>query len=1388
MSVRALDGREQPQQVMTAESTTWSIERAWSATTEGKTEQVRTVELSRFRAVVMLGAAGAGKTTEAARLADQERASGMSVYECRLAEFAETSTQLADHLARLAKNASERTAFYLDALDEAMIPARRCWLAIMHWITGELRGTGASLRITCRSAVWPSALTQVIREVAGDQSLAISLLHPLSDEDILAAAEAHGIDPVTFLEQIHTSGARNLAARPLSLRMLIRLHQSSNGLPASLKDLFDKGLELLASDPQERREIDTQNPIPPRALLESAERLACYMILSGRETVHLGDEPPPNQLSLLDLPDLTPEELRAIGLSGISDSTSPASFRFGHRQFAEYLAGRRLARLPSHQARALLAGSGGWHNGVAGPLRETTAFTAMFNVDVADWIATRDPEVIGLSDVADSSLRRTATLALLDRFRRGEMTDAQLRPGVLDFKGLRYDDADRDLRPLLTGRGGGCDDVLECAIDLARSWKLPSLSDELAELLLDPAVPLPMRVAAGYALRECSDATVRARLKPLIAGLPEDDADELKGIALTCIWPDQLSTPDLLTAMTARRRSSLYGAYASFLWKLDEEEFAAPGHLASALRWAKKEVSELRDTDVLHRIGMRIAQAALQELDDPVVARELTTVLRHWAKHHSSPLAWLPENRLEPRSRTELEENAPLRRNPNTRRRLIDVLARAIKTRNELLKLEYVTPGLRNAGDFLWLLGRACDRRRRMTARQNYLHLAWLLRWWDSPEHLSAWLRVCDDEPVKSILGNQRSVNLTSEEATHLRNRWELVAGNPPKEEEAALLDPPPRDRVLHVLGLAETKDIRYFKKLCRELTLEPTSTHYGGGERILTRTPGWGDADEETRARIVEVAKTYLSAEGIASEASRDVSSNSFHVDVLGAMWLLQECELGWLESRPESWWRDWCWYILRELVPDLVDEPNEPKQQIVKLLNRGSPTSVCQEVLALASGQDAEHGDILRSLLSLLRAQPNREMDERLCDAMRTGMVVEDRAGAVGEFVLTRAPDVSVPVCLDIVNGSVEGMSETAVERVAVSLLSVRAGESWRGLKTFLRSGKARARKVLKRFAHDGESTLFDSASIRQLGELTGILIELYPPDADPELEGVHRVTADESARTLRSRLISYLANLEDTEAVEALRQLESRFGGRHPWLRRPRSEAERALRLSRWSTIPVDVVAGVLRADAGRLVRSEDDAVDGIEYALEKYSAALSGDAGDSVEDLWNTAKGETPTPKAEEHISSKLCAGVRAYFREYAVTADREVEIHRRSVVHDAGGESGSEVDILAQVGARGTVSGDAIRVPVEVKLSSNDQAKTGMQEQLVDRYMRQLGASHGLYVVVWMSLPQAESLQAHHRPKWESIETAREDLRQEAERLSRERGICVRAVVVDGSLR
>ena len=1371
---------------MTAESSTWTIERVWSTTVAATMEELNTPELSRFRGLVMLGAAGAGKTTEATRLADHERLAGASVHWCRLAEFAESSTELRQHLAEHSRGADERTVLYLDALDEAMIPARRRWLAIKRWVTEDLAGTGAAIRITCRSAPWPSELTQVIGELVGSESFATAVLQPLSDEDIRSAAASQGIASAAFLERIHSSKARSLASQPLSLRMLMRLHQSSHGLPASLRDLFQNGLELLASDPEHRRKIDTQNPLPPTELLEAAERLACYMILGGHDAVHIGDEPLPNQLGRQDLAvAISPRELDAIRQSGISDSASPTSFRFAHRQFAEYLAGRRLGHLPTHQAKALLAGPEGWRGGLAGPLRETAAFAAMFSADVAHWIASRDPDVIGLSDVADSDLRREATLALLDRFRCGKLTAAQLRPGVLESRGLRYDHADSDLRPLLVARADGCSDQLQCAIHLVRDWKLPSLSAELADLVLDSATTIQIRVLAGYALRDCGDATARQRLMPLIAGLAEDNDDELKGIALHCMWPDHLSTPDLLNALRPKRRPSLSGAYASFLLQLDRDEFAATGYLEAGLRWAKGQASDRLTTGAMHRIAMRVSQAALHHLDAPVVSRELTAVLDEWARHDTSPLARLPKDRPHRALHAEQHDKAPLHTNREARRRLIDLLASHVQTRQHMMTMGHRTPGLRNIEDSRWLLDRACDEQCPKIARENYLHLACLLPWKTNSDDVDAWLRVCDDEPVKSILGNQRSVELASDQAEELRRRWKMQLDSSRHREEIRPLDPPPSRRVVEALRLAETRDVRYFRRLCTDLTLEPTSTHCEC-QRFLTKTPGWREADSEVRARVVAAAKAYLSNTGAVSEAAEAVSPNSFHVHVMGAIWLLLERDVEWLRSRRRSWWGNRCWYIFRQVLPDLPDEPQEPKRDILALLNEKNPATVCQEITTLALGRDA-FGELLPGLLTVLMDMSNRELDKKLCAALCTGEIAEPNTTAVAEFVLTRAPDMSIPACLNILTGTT-GASNDAVEHVAAALLHRRAREVWHVLKGFLLLVPERGRRVLGRVAHRRETRLLAALKTQQVGELAGVLIEVVPPETDREGDGAHRVTPDDSARTLRTQLISHLVGLEDADAVAALRRLAARFADRYEWLPLARSRAEHALRLSRWSPFSVGVVAHVLGAAAARLMRSEDDVVDGIECALESYEEALSRDGGESTEDLWNTARGATPTPKAEKHVSSKLCGAVPAYFRDYAIAADREAEIHRRQVANSSGGEPGSELDILAQAPARGTVTRDAIRVPIEVKLSGNDEARTAVRAQLAERYMPQLGASHGVYVVVWMSLPRPDDLREHHRPKWPSIEAARAELRQEAERVSKERGIHVRTIVVDGSLR
>lgn len=1120
----------------------------------------------------------------------------------------------------------------------------------------------------------------------------------------------------------------------------------------------------------------------PDKIVDVAERLACHTVLTGRETVHIGDDVPAGQLGLQDLSGRFDEdELRAVGSSGLCDPGAPETFRFAHRQFAEYLAGRRLARLPTHQSRAFLAGPDGWRSGAAGPLRETAAFAAMFATDLAAWLSNRDPEVVGLSDVADDALRQRATLGLLDRFRNGILEAGQLHRGGMELRGFQYEGAETDLRPVLQERGDCCEHVLMCAISLIRSWRLSSMSDALADFALDSMAPLHARTSAGHALLECGTDGARERLKPLVGGLPEDDQDELKGIALRCNWPDRLSTPELFDALTPRRQPSLLGAYCAFLHGLDAGGFPSPGQVAAGLRWATNLALEPSATEPLHRLGMRIAHAALRELEDPEIAGGLVSLMRHWMKWRKSPLAPWREDPLNP----PLSDRASLYADRPVRRRLIDRLTEFAVSTEELQNLAFEVPGLLHEEDFQWLLRRGCDGGRAVAVRERYLEIAKFLPWRSRRGDVDAWLRVCDADPVKKVLGNQKSIALDSEQATRLREDRKRLQDRKRKTETPPL-DPPPRERVLKFLALSETKDVGYFPNLCRELTLKPTSTRYEFG-RFLTNTPGWRDADPETRKRIVEVAKRYLSVDAIAEDFSSKGSQDSIYIGAFEAMWLLLEVAPDWLKSRPDSWWNGWCRYILAKSMLNMHEEPTDPKLRLVTLLNGSTPSSVCREVMHLLSsdGTDGRHWR-LSDALRLLADQPNTRLDEKLCEALEGGEVQEEDIVDVAEFVLRRVRGRSLPMCFRILENARIRSKGSQAEHVAVALLRNCPGASWTVLKTYLDADQDGARRVLEKFAYDNRHESF-AMSTRQLGELADMLLDLFPPDEDDDDEDKGSLVEPvDAARLLRTRLISRLDRLCDEPSVDAFRRLEQRLGNRYPWLAGARIHAERGYRRTLWSPFPVGVIADVMDAKTRRLLRSDEDVVDGIECALDQYAEALRQDGTESVEDLWNTA-GTEPSPKAEEHVSRKLCGVVRSYF-ENAVAAAREVKIFQRSVGRADGGQPGSEVDILVQAPGRGTTSGDAIRVPIEVKLSSNPQAKTGMKDQLVDRYMRQLGATHGVHVVVWMTTPNPKCLQRHHRPRWSCIEDARRDLEEKAKRLSEERQVRVRAVVVDGSLR
>lgn len=1379
----------------------WPIDRSWSVVNaQGNREQVHSRDLDRYRAAVLLGAAGLGKTFELKQLAEADRARGLDVRLVRLAELGQTPDGLASGFASLATSASADTVLYLDALDEVMVPVGTAGLVMTRWVSDTLVAAKPRLRISCRSAVWPPGVENAIRGVYGVDEYALAFLQPLSLEDVKRAASARGVDAVTFVREVEVAGVFPLAQQPLTLQMLLRLHATRGALPERRRDLFRDAMEELASEPHERMRNGTAVDVYLADLLEAAERLACYTLLSARDTIDLSDTPLSSALGVRELQrlpggnrPLEPQLLRAIGRSGLCESDNPDRFRFAHRQFAEYLAGRRLAKLLPHQARALLGAGPGWQAGVAGPLREAAAFAAMESSDIASWVTDHDPEVVGLSDVADEALRRQATLNLLAKFRRHELTDLQVLPDRMELRGFQYDGAENDLQAVLKERQDGCEDVLECAVALIDSWGLGSISDALADLVLDVTAPLNSRKAAGYALAKAGTPEARQRLLPLIAGGPDDEDLDLKGLALRCNWPGGLTVPDLLSALTLPSRPNYFGAYASFLYSLHLDEFDARGHRLLGLRWARQFIRQHDDSEATSRIARRIAIAATDEIDEPGIAESLADLILDAAEMHAgSPLMMRRRLFL---GDTETEDAAPVfAARPAARRKLIDAIAaRATKEQAHWWWAVGEIQGLLLPDDFPWLIERATALALPMVQRENYAKLAKTLPWRGSVAGIEAWFAARETEPIASQFPYPLSIALDSEEAAEAR-RDHAESERLSRPVRRKRLRPRPAKRVEQVLALSEIQDARFFLDLCRELTLEEYSFHYGFA-RFLTTTPGWMAADEGTRNRIINSAKRYLDAASDEPQSARNQPLTAILPGPMAAIWLVMECDPGWIDSLPEDWWRRWAWYILRELHPHLIGESEEPKQSLLRKLQERAPAEVRASLESLATSAGAGTRDLLQSLLGALDEIEDVELDALLSTLMVAGDIPDDRVGDVAEFILSRSGDQALAACLSRLDATEVTKREDAAIQAAVALLCEQTQVAWSSVFELLERRPDLAARVLGDSAHGGHSRFRrnldeDRSGLAdlpagQIAELVSLLFEVFP-GAAPLHTRVYSPGPDDSARHLRDRLISRLGEQRDLEAVEALRALERKFGTKHPWLRRPRAAAERSYRLSRWVPLPPGVVAEVLSATGKRLVRSGRDAVDGVEAAITSYARDLRHDSPSDLEDLWNLPTQGPPTPKTEERVSDKLCIAVRRYFRDFAVVADREVQVFRRKLSPAAGGAPGSEVDLLCRVSPAGAVDGDAIAVPIEVKLAHNAEARTGLREQLFGRYMSELGTDFGVFVVAWMGAQEAAG---GYRPLWATPEAAREELEEQARQVmsSAPEILCIRVVVIDASL-
>lgn len=272
---------------------------------------------------------------------------------------------------------------------------------------------------------------------------------------------------------------------------------------------------------------------------------------------------------------------------------------------------------------------------------------------------------------------------------------------------------------------------------------------------------------------------------------------------------------------------------------------------------------------------------------------------------------------------------------------------------------------------------------------------------------------------------------------------------------------------------------------------------------------------------------------------------------------------------------------------------------------------------------------------------------------------------------------------------------------------------------------------------------------------------LAESFPPSEDPNVVGGRMVSQRESLGRWREGLLSSLALRGTWKAVEQLRTLAGRLSDIE-WLPIRVAQAEEEARRGTWQPPSLDDLLELVHSTDARLINSPQQLHDVIIESLTRYQEELSAETP-SAANLWNAGgRPLTFTPKDELHISDNIKHFLDRDLKRLGIVVNREVENRR-----------GNEIDLYIQYVDSTTTN--CIPVACEVKGCWHRDLYASMSMQLHERYMRQQGISHGIYVVAYFDRErwEASDYRKRHRLGTHTLEELKQAMAVQASDLTDE---------------
>jgi hypothetical protein len=973
--------------------------------------------------------------------------------------------------------------------------------------------------------------------------------------------------------------------------------------------------------------------------------------------------------------------------------------------------------------------------------------------------------------------RKALVKSLLDAVESKKVTDGPYSNAEAYAK-LSHLDLGAELRPFIT-KGGLSATTRRLAILIAEKCKLTELQPELLHIALDAADHPQVRSGAVSALKRCGDASVPDLIRPLAAGqVGPDPNNDIKGAALDLLWPDYMTATELFSLLSPAA-DNYFGSYAIFQVTLPETLRA--GDFLPALEWATQLIVQsgpiggFRQKSLADAIMFKVWPLFDQpELTQPFLDHIAVRLRQNGdlcrGSDHDEQATFVDAIRSDSARRREF---------------LLALCARSI---DQFESFTYRRVGLLQETDLAWLLSIApgsstpvaglrpetlCDLIDCAFVAGDDAHFGALYdatgRW---PELRARYAYLLD------------GVRLDSPDAVQARARHEQLRAL--ENDRPPPIAANPAAQVVARLDEAEGGRWQAWWQMTCYLTLTPESRGLGDEcDYFITAMPGWGEANEAFRCRIVAGAERYL------AEAVTNIDDwlgcepmPIYRNDIAGlrALILLKQVSSEGYERIADATWRKWAPVIVG--LPRRTVVHNSP--EIAQILNDALDRAPSEFVAAvrtiiqlererMRAAGTAPVGSPFSILNDLNGCWRSILLQDAILDELRNPDNTPAEYAAFLDALLQAGVESALDHALALLTNP-ESPKRTRNLAIAEVLLRGAAVRSWPTLWRAMESDDDFARELLRAVSRIGfDKAFYSGIGEREVAALYELMVRLFPRKE----EATDFVGAWDGVEFLRDSIPRYLADLGTEAAVVALSELTAG----HPELSHLAyylALAERTMRIVTWLPLSPKEILALADRPSLKLITNPADLCEVLIGTLEKYAAGLHG-RQTPVRDLWDRQGGKDIfRPIDEPALSDVITRLLQNELGSTGVFANREVEVSRVP-----GAPVGQRTDILVNAVRRrpGGQPFDPIAAVIETKGCWNNELFTGLEAQLFRDYMIPMRAETGIYLVAWFD-----------REKWDPEDSRRDKVPRvtiievmkalEHQAASIPRGFIVRPVILE----